>query len=165
LSGIPKSQTPNYSNHQIQCYDPSQRPEFHYPTLEYIAPGEYMLRPPQPPLYLFLFDVGTTAVDTGYLHTFSEQLLLNLDLLPGEERALIGFIGVDSAMHFFQFGSETKPPRQLVMSDVEGDMGQGGGGGANGADGIASFFPSYDGLVVPLKKYKEVSWGLSFLFF
>lgn len=57
---------------------------------------------------------------SGYLHTFSEQLLINLDQLPGDERTKIGFIGVDATLHFFQFNNPDKPPRHLVVDDVTG---------------------------------------------
>ena len=33
----------------------------------FIAPQEYMLRPPQPAVYLILLDVSHSAVETGYL--------------------------------------------------------------------------------------------------
>lgn len=57
---------------------------------------------------------------SGYLHTFSEQLLINLDQLPGDERTKIGFIGVDATLHFFQFNHPDKPPKHLVVDDVTG---------------------------------------------
>lgn len=47
--------------------DPSRRPEIKSATIEFIAPGEYMLRPPQPAVYLFLMDVSQIARDSGYL--------------------------------------------------------------------------------------------------
>ena len=47
--------------------DPSRRPEVREATIEFIAPQEYMLRPPQPATYLWVLDVTRQAVDTGYL--------------------------------------------------------------------------------------------------
>lgn len=47
--------------------DPSRRPEVKEATIEFIAPQEYMLRPPQPATYLWVLDVSRQAVDTGYL--------------------------------------------------------------------------------------------------
>ncbi|KAI1703848.1 sec23/Sec24 trunk domain-containing protein [Ditylenchus destructor] len=93
--------------------DPSRRPEIQQPTIEYIAPSEYMLRAPQPVLYLFVFDVSSTAVDCG-------------------------FIGVDAAIHFFQFNDPSAPPKHLVAYDIE-----------------EPFAPVSTGLVVELVKYKE----------
>uniref|UniRef100_A0A915CX28 Protein transport protein Sec24A n=1 Tax=Ditylenchus dipsaci TaxID=166011 RepID=A0A915CX28_9BILA len=118
--------------------DPSRRPELQNATMEYIAPAEYMLRPPQPALYLFIFDVSSNAVDCGYLHNFAEQLLINLDQMPGDERTLISFIGVDSSLHFFQFTNQSAPPKQLVVDDVD-----------------EPFAPVNFGLIVELHKYKE----------
>ncbi len=56
----------------------------------------------------------------GYLHTLCEQLLINLDHMPGDERTLIAFLAVDSTVHFFQFVNERLPPRQMVVDDVNG---------------------------------------------
>lgn len=33
-----------------------------------LAPQEYMVRPPQPAVYMFLFDVSHGALETGYLN-------------------------------------------------------------------------------------------------
>lgn len=58
----------------------------------------------------------------GYLHTFSEQLLLKLDELPGDDRTLIGFMAVDSMVHFFQFLNSNQPPKHLVVVDIDGKV-------------------------------------------
>lgn len=71
-------------------------------------------------MYFFIFDVSSSAVDCGYLHTFSEQLLLDIDKLPGQDRALVGFLGFDSALHFFQFDDPEAEPRHLIEFDIEG---------------------------------------------
>jgi hypothetical protein len=78
------------------------------------------LRPPQPPIYFFIFDVSSNAIDSGYLHTFSEQLLMDLDKLPGNDRALIGFLGFDSALHFFYFHDPESEPKHIIEFDIEG---------------------------------------------
>ena len=41
---------------------PEERPECVNSTVEFIAPAEYMSRPPQAAQYLFLFDVSYNAV-------------------------------------------------------------------------------------------------------
>jgi protein transport protein SEC24 len=48
--------------------DPRNRPELQQATVEYIAPSEYMLRPPQPAVYLFLFDVTANAIESGEIY-------------------------------------------------------------------------------------------------
>ncbi|ETN73106.1 Sec23/Sec24 trunk domain protein [Necator americanus] len=116
--------------------DPVNRPEIKHPTVEFIAPNEYMLRPPQPAVYVFVLDVSAAAVESGYLFAFSEQLLINLDQLPGDERTQIAFVAVDSMVHFYQFSSGSRSlPKELVVDEVD-DM----------------FLPTHHGILVPLKK-------------
>uniref|UniRef100_A0A914CCA1 Protein transport protein Sec24B n=1 Tax=Acrobeloides nanus TaxID=290746 RepID=A0A914CCA1_9BILA len=118
--------------------DPTRRPELHHPTIEYIASSEYMLRPPQPALYFFILDVSSNAIENGYLHTFSEQLLINLDQLPGDDRLLIGFLAVDAMVHYFQFTDPKRPPKHLIVDDIE-DI----------------FIPTNSGFCVELAHFRE----------
>lgn len=118
--------------------DPGRRPELQETTIEYVAPTEYMLREPQPPVYFFLLDVSSNAVDCGYLHTFAEQLAIDIDRFPGNDRALIGFLGFDSALHFFQFEDSTSEPKHIIEFDID-----------------ESFPPVCSGLVVPLQEFKK----------
>ncbi|KAK0398032.1 hypothetical protein QR680_002395 [Steinernema hermaphroditum] len=121
-----------------KCYsEPTRRPEIKHATVEFIAPSEYMLRPPQPALYMFILDVSAQAVETGYLHAFSKMLYESLDSLPGDDRMLIGFVAVDSAVHFYEFTTADGPVRELIVDDVD-DM----------------FLPVNSGLYVPLKQYR-----------
>jgi len=48
-------------------YDVDQRPELSKGSVEFVAPTEYMVRPPMPPLYFFLIDVSLSAVRSGVL--------------------------------------------------------------------------------------------------
>jgi protein transport protein SEC24 len=56
----------------------------------------------------------------GYLYSFTEQILVNLEQIPGDSRTQIGFIAYDSSVRFFEFFDPKKPPRELVIPDVEG---------------------------------------------
>lgn len=47
--------------------DIEQRPELIKGSVEFVAPTEYMVRPPMPPLYFFVIDVSATAVQSGVL--------------------------------------------------------------------------------------------------
>ncbi|VDM96693.1 unnamed protein product [Thelazia callipaeda] len=96
--------------------EPTRRPEIRNATVEFIAPSEYTLRPPQPAVYVFIMDVSQNAIETGYLYTFTEQLLIALEQLPGDDRTMLCFIGVDSAIHFFQFYGESFP-HHLIVDD------------------------------------------------
>nr|NVI77961.1 Sec24AB ortholog [Cucujiformia] len=99
--------------------DPSRRPEIKSSTIEYIAPAEYMLRPPQPAVYLFLLDVSRVAIECGYLATFVAVLKDELRNLPGDARTQIGFVAYDSQLHFFKFGDEDERAREMLVLDVD----------------------------------------------
>lgn len=47
--------------------DMDQRPELLKGNIEFIAPAEYMVRPPMPPSYFFLIDVSISATKSGML--------------------------------------------------------------------------------------------------
>ncbi|KAL0458191.1 UNVERIFIED_CONTAM: protein transport protein Sec24-like [Sesamum latifolium] len=81
--------------------DLDQRPELTQGTIEFIAPAEYMVRPPMPPLYFFLIDVSISAVKSGMLEVMAQTIKSCLDSLPGYPRTQIGFITYDSTIHFY----------------------------------------------------------------
>lgn len=76
--------------------DLDQRPELIKGSVEFVAPTEYMVRPPMPPLYFFLIDVSLSAVRSGMLEvsTFILEgiccvayficLFLFLELVPSQ---------------------------------------------------------------------------------
>ncbi|XP_050423088.1 protein transport protein Sec24B [Adelges cooleyi] len=122
--------------------DPSRRPEIQNATIEYIASQDYMVRPPQPALYLFLLDVSRTATLTGYLEIVCDRILNKImsNDIPGDTRTQIGFITYDSAVHFYQIAASNDgaKPKQLVVSDIS-DI----------------FLPLPDGLMVTLQENKS----------
>lgn len=99
--------------------DPTRRPEIRSATIEFIAPSEYMLRPPQPAVYVFVLDVSFGAVETGYLKSLCDVLLDNLDKLPGDGRTQIGFITFDSAIHFYNLAEGLSQPQMMIVSDIQ----------------------------------------------
>ncbi|XP_046392862.1 protein transport protein Sec24A [Ischnura elegans] len=119
--------------------DPSRRPEIRSSTIEYIAPSEYMLRPPQAAVYLFLLDVSCGAVEIGYLNSVCDVLFEELSQLPGDSRTQIGFIAYDSALHFFALADGLSQPQHLVVSDT-----------------TEVFLPRPDNLLVNLQECKEL---------
>jgi len=99
--------------------DPSRRPEVRSATIEFVAPADYMVRPPQAAVYLYLLDVTANAVDTGYLKVVCDTLLENLESIPGDSRTQIGFITYDSAVHFYNLSEGLSQPAQLVVCDID----------------------------------------------
>lgn len=119
--------------------EPQRRPEIKSATIEFIAPSEYMLRPPQPAVYLYLLDVSFNAIETGYLNTFCQTLLDELDKIPSDSRTQIGFLCYDCALYFFNLEENLSQPQMMIVSDVD-DV----------------FLPCPDNLLVNLQESKEM---------
>jgi len=99
--------------------DPSRRPEIKSATIEFIAPSEYMVRPPQPAIYVFVLDVSRLACESGYLAVVCRTLLAELDNVPGDARTSVAFITFDSAVHFYCLMEGQAQPHQMVVVDIE----------------------------------------------
>jgi protein transport protein SEC24 len=97
--------------------DRNERPELSKGVVEFIAPAEYMVRPPQEPSYFFVLDVSATAVRSGMLHAAANAIKRSLDDLPGRGRTKIGFITFDNSVHYYNLGSDLSQPQMLVVSD------------------------------------------------
>ncbi|TSK87426.1 Protein transport protein Sec24B [Bagarius yarrelli] len=83
--------------------EPHKRPEVQNATVEFIASSDYMLRPPQPAVYLFVLDVSHNAVETGYLSVLCQSLLDNLE----------------NTIHFYNLQEGLSQPQMLVVSDID----------------------------------------------
>ena len=100
--------------------DLADHPELTQGSVEIVAPAEYMVRPPQAPVYMFVIDVSHQAVDSGMLkHAVAAiKKCVTEDLLPGSERTQIGFITFDSAVHFYNLKSSLTSAQMHVVSDI-----------------------------------------------
>ncbi|KAL0840640.1 hypothetical protein ABMA28_015839 [Loxostege sticticalis] len=119
--------------------DPTRRPEIKSATIEFIAPGEYMLRPPQPAVYLFLLDVSQIARDSGYLQVVCDTLKAQLEQLPGDARTQIGFICYDAHIHYYLMSDGLTRPKEMTVLDID-DV----------------FLPSPESLLVNLGERREL---------
>lgn len=103
-----------------QPVDRWQRHELNHAVVEFVAPAEYMVRPPQPLVYLFVIDVSYVAVQSGMVATAAKTILDSLDRIPNDgDRTKVGFITVDSVLHFYSLGPEQADPQMLVVSDLD----------------------------------------------
>ncbi|KAE8260955.1 hypothetical protein A4X13_0g43 [Tilletia indica] len=120
----------NISNEVPQMFDWDQdnnrpadrwkRPELNNAVVEFVAPREYMVRPPQPPVYVFLIDVSYHGTNSGMVATAARTLLESLDRLPNEDsRTKIAIIGVDTSLHFFCLPPGNTDAEMLVVSDLD----------------------------------------------
>ncbi|KAL1704200.1 Sec23/Sec24 trunk domain-containing protein [Schizophyllum commune] len=120
----------NMSNEVPQLFDWDQvrnqpgdrwaRPELNYGVVEYVAPADYMIRPPQPPTYVFLIDVSHPAVQSGMVATAARAILENLERIPDEDgRTKIAIICYDVSLYFFSMPPGTTDCAMLVVSDTD----------------------------------------------
>jgi protein transport protein SEC24 len=70
-------------------------------------------------MYLYLLDVSHNALTTGYLQSFCETMLENLDKIPGDSRTQIGFITYNSSLHFYNLSDSLSQPRMMIYPDLE----------------------------------------------
>ncbi|KAJ6987035.1 protein transport protein SEC24 A [Populus alba] len=99
--------------------DLNQRPELIKGSVDFVAPTEYMVRPPMPPLYFFLIDVSVSAVRSGMIEVVAQTIKSCLDELPGFPRTQVGFITFDSTIHFYNMKSSLTQPQMMVVSDLD----------------------------------------------
>jgi protein transport protein SEC24 len=100
-----------------------QRPDLNHAVVEFVAPQEYMVRPPQPLVYFFLIDVSYASVTSGLLATTARCIRESLDRIPNaDRRTRLGFLAVDSGLHYFSIprdGTENAETSMLVVSDLD----------------------------------------------
>jgi len=116
--------------------DLAERPELRLGAVEIIAPSEYMVRPPQPPVFLFVVEVSYTAVSSGMLRCMAATIQHTLDRLPGGERTQIGLITFDSTLHFYSLDGGA--PAMHVVTETD-----------------EVFLPQPHDLLVNLSEHKE----------
>jgi len=119
--------------------DRDARPELSQGVVEYIAPSEYMVRPPQPPSYFFVIDVSATSVRSGMLKSVAKAISNSLDSLPGSPRTQVGFLTYDDSVHYYSLKSGLTNPQMLVVADL-----------------VELFVPAPDDLLVNLQESREV---------
>ncbi len=102
-----------------QRADMKDRPELQFGCVEMCAPAEYMVRPPMPPTYVFLFDVSHPAVASGAFETAVDTVRSLVQELPGKNRTQIAVLTYDRAVHFYNLSPNLAQPQMLVVSDTQ----------------------------------------------
>lgn len=101
LNELPNQFVYDYSKGEY--YDLGSKMELNSETMEYVAGVEYMVRPPQPACYMFVFDCSKAAIEMGYIPIMASAIIDLIDQLPGDARASVGFIAFDSNINYFSF--------------------------------------------------------------
>lgn len=74
-----------------QPADRWQRAELNQSVVDFIAPTEYMVRPPQPPVYVFIIDVSYTAIHSGTPFTTCSIFSTNFGFKAWSLRLLVPY--------------------------------------------------------------------------
>jgi len=98
--------------------DAKDHPELSSGSVEFVAPVEYMVRPPQPPVYVFVIDVSYPAVTSGVVHTVCAAIKQALPSLPGGERTQIGFVTYNNSVHYYNLRATLSTPVMLCVPDI-----------------------------------------------
>ncbi|KAI8976442.1 Sec23/Sec24 trunk domain-containing protein [Pilobolus umbonatus] len=94
------------------------RPELNYGCVDIIAPAEFAIRPPQPPVYVFVVDTSYQAIQTGMIAVVADAIKASLDKIPNEDdRTKIAFITADNAIGFHKLNGGGEP-EILVVGDL-----------------------------------------------
>ncbi|RCI03200.1 COPII subunit, partial [Rhizopus stolonifer] len=100
-----------------QQTDRYSRPELNYGCVDFMASTDYIVRPPQPPVYVFVIDTSFQAVQSGMIRVVADAILASLDKIPNEDgRTKVGFITVDNAVGFHKLSGDE--PEILVVGDL-----------------------------------------------
>ncbi|KAK9362105.1 hypothetical protein V1504DRAFT_490679 [Lipomyces starkeyi] len=112
----------DWDSHNQKQVDRWSRAELNHAVVEFVAPPEYMVRPPQPLVYVFLIDVSANAVASGLVATTARTILESLDRIPNKDkRTRLAFICVNSSLHYFAVPPPpaASEPTMLVVSDLD----------------------------------------------
>jgi protein transport protein SEC24 len=99
--------------------DADERPELSRGTVEWVAPAEYMVRPPMPPVFFFAIDVSAPSVAAGLVGAAAQAIKACLDELPGDDRTLVGFLTFDTSLHFYSLRPSLSAPQMLVVAELD----------------------------------------------
>ncbi|KAI8371496.1 uncharacterized protein BYT42DRAFT_501415 [Radiomyces spectabilis] len=100
-----------------QHADRWSRCELNYGCVDFTAPAEYIMRPPQPPIFVFVIDTSFQAIQSGMIDAVADAILASLDKIPNEDgRTKVAFITVDHAVSFYRLVEQE--PEILVVGEL-----------------------------------------------
>ena len=103
-----------------QPADRWKRNELNHGVVDFLAPREYMVRPPQAVCYIFLVDVGPQARQNGMVGVVARGIAESLDTLPNSDGSTrVAFIAFDDRLHFFHATPASAEFTVMVVSDVD----------------------------------------------
>jgi len=98
--------------------DLQERAELTHGCVEFVAPSEYMVRPPMPPVFFFVIDVSFYSVASGMLTTVVSTIKTLVDSLPNP-RTKVGLCTFDGSVQFYDLRAGLSKPRMMVVADID----------------------------------------------
>lgn len=99
--------------------DLNQRPELYCGTVEYVAPSEYITKPPTPLSLVFVIETSIQTQQSGIIQSICESLLAILKSLPKNTPLHFGFVTFHHEISFYSFHEDRSLPQILVMTERE----------------------------------------------
>jgi len=98
--------------------DTLSRPELSKGSVEFVAKGPSVTRPPSPPLILFALDVSYNALMSGQLHAAINSIstILNSDAMSPNVR--VGFVTFDTTIQFYNLNPSYQQAQMMVVPDI-----------------------------------------------
>mmetsp|Transcript_11937 Transcript_11937/g.48085 ORF Transcript_11937/g.48085 Transcript_11937/m.48085 type:complete len:1025 (-) Transcript_11937:50-3124(-) len=100
-------------------HDISYRPELCKGSVEFVAKGKYIQKPPIPMPVVFVIDVSAQAVQPGILKVLSKSLKATLASFAETTKQPIGFVTYDDSVHYYNLNPNLQTPQMLVVPDLE----------------------------------------------
>ncbi|RKP19577.1 hypothetical protein ROZALSC1DRAFT_13818, partial [Rozella allomycis CSF55] len=89
-------------------------------VVEFVAPTEYMTRPPQPLAIIFLIDVSFPSLQGGVLKVVAGSIKETIEKIPNENgRLRVGIMTFDDCIHYYNLNSNLMDVEMFVVSDLE----------------------------------------------
>lgn len=98
--------------------DAANKPELHRGSYAVVAPAEYMVRPPMPPIYFFVLEVTPATMISGALAAMVAGIKSSMSAIPDSGRTRIGLMTFDSAVQFYTLSSEGADPSVSIVADI-----------------------------------------------
>jgi protein transport protein SEC24 len=106
--------------------DRHDRPELSRGSVEFEVGSDFILRPIQDPVYLFVIDVSYGAVVSGLVgaaitavRSAIDQMAALTPLDGSPNRLKVGIITYDQSVHYYSLKAPRTEPMMFVMSDVD----------------------------------------------
>lgn len=99
--------------------DITQHPELMKGQVEYKANSEYMLRPPQSPVFIFVIEL-TRYMTNNIIQTIFNSINLFVKNIENK-RTQIAIITFNSAIQLYNFNPKKKHPEIIQMNNEDGD--------------------------------------------